>query len=157
MGHFGFSYIGVLYLVMLFAPNAVWAKNKPIDAQPITEHKVLLFFERIGQVFCTSIVLVFRDFNLAPFSQKSIWFLVSFFLMLVYELCWIRYFIGPHTEQAFYKSFCGVPVPLAVLPVFAFFLLGVYGEVIWLSIAAVFLGIGHIGIHIQHIKAMKKS
>lgn len=157
MGQFGFSYVGLLYLMMLFTPNAFWAKNKPIDAQPITEHKVLLFFERVGQALCTSIVLVFRNFNLAPFSQRSIWLLVSFSLMLLYELCWVRYFIGPHTEKTFYQSFCGVPIPLAVLPVLAFFFLGVYGGVIWLCISAVLLGIGHIGIHIQHVKAMRKS
>ena len=26
--HFGFSYVGLIYLVMLFAPNIKWARNK---------------------------------------------------------------------------------------------------------------------------------
>jgi hypothetical protein len=39
----------------------------------------------------------------------------------------------------FYSSFCGVPVAGATLPVVAFFLLGVYGKVIWLMIAVVIL------------------
>ena len=29
LGHFGFSYVGVLYLLMLFLPNIIWIKNKP--------------------------------------------------------------------------------------------------------------------------------
>lgn len=32
------------------------------------------------------------------------------------------------------------------------FLLSIYGKVIWLTIAIIILGIGHIGIHIQHRK-----
>ena len=31
MIHFGFSYVGLLYLIMLFVPNGIWAKNKPSD------------------------------------------------------------------------------------------------------------------------------
>jgi hypothetical protein len=29
MFHFGFSYVGLLYLFMLFIPNIIWVKNKP--------------------------------------------------------------------------------------------------------------------------------
>ena len=28
---FGFSYIGVIWLIMLFVPNMIWTKNKPQD------------------------------------------------------------------------------------------------------------------------------
>jgi hypothetical protein len=34
----------------------------------------------------------------------------------------------------------------------AFLLLGIYGKVIWLIASVIVLGIGHIGIHIQHLK-----
>ena len=29
--HFGFSYIGLIFLLMLFIPNFFWTKNKPKD------------------------------------------------------------------------------------------------------------------------------
>lgn len=29
--HFGFSYVGLIYLVMLFVPNLFWTKHKPKD------------------------------------------------------------------------------------------------------------------------------
>jgi len=29
MGHIGFSYIGLIYLLMLFIPNIIWTKHKP--------------------------------------------------------------------------------------------------------------------------------
>lgn len=28
---FGFSYVGVLFLVMLLVPNLIWSKHKPVD------------------------------------------------------------------------------------------------------------------------------
>ncbi|SFG84246.1 hypothetical protein [Sporolactobacillus nakayamae] len=156
LGHLGFSYVGLIYLLMLFIPNIVWSKHQPIDYDYSQEDKRLLVLERIGQVCCTCSVLIFSDFNIAPFSLWSLWIIVSFVLMLVYEICWVRYFIDEHTENNFYRSFCGVPVPLASLPVTAFLLLGIYGKVIWLIASALLLGIGLIGIHIQHLKSIKK-
>ncbi|GFZ33155.1 hypothetical protein CSC2_36810 [Clostridium zeae] len=154
-GHLGFSYVGLIYLLMLFIPNIIWSKNQPIDYDNTKENKILLLFERIGQACCTCSILIFSDFNIAPFSIWSLWLIVSFLLMLFYEVCWIKYFINEHTEENFYRSFYGIPVPLASLPVIAFMLLGIYGKVIWLIASAIILGIGHIGIHFQHLKAIK--
>jgi hypothetical protein len=155
LGHLGFSYVGLIYLLMLWIPNIVWSKNKPIDYHTAQENKILLLFERVGQVCCTCSILIFSDFNLAPFSAWSLWLIVSFFLMILYEISWVRYFTDEHTEENFYRSFCGILVPGASLPVVAFLLLGIYGKVIWLIASAVIIGIGHIGIHVQHLKALK--
>ncbi|AAK80510.1 Conserved hypothetical protein [Clostridium acetobutylicum EA 2018] len=51
----------------------------------------MLLSEREGQIFCTCSVLVFSDFNIQQLSIWSLWLIVSFLLMLVYEVCWIRY------------------------------------------------------------------
>ena len=72
--------------------------------------------------------------------------------MIFYEMWWIRYFRSDRTLLDFYSSFLGVPVAGATLPVCAFFLLGVYGKVVFMLIASTILGIGHIGIHLQHRK-----
>lgn len=155
VGHLGFSYVGLIYLLMLFVPNIIWSKNKPIDYDNIHENKILLLFERVGQVCCTCSILIFSDYNIASFSAWSFWLVASFLLMILYEICWIRYFTNEYTEKNFYRSFYGIPVPLASLPVIAFLLLGIYGKVIWLIASAIIIGIGHIGIHIQHVKAIK--
>ncbi len=47
----------------------------------------------------------------------------------------------------FYSSLLGVPVAGATLPVAAFFLLAIYGRNIFLVLAVMILGVGHIGIH----------
>ena len=29
--HFGFSYVGLIFLLMLFVPNFLWTKHRPKD------------------------------------------------------------------------------------------------------------------------------
>ncbi|WEK56040.1 MAG: hypothetical protein P0Y55_08320 [Candidatus Cohnella colombiensis] len=154
-GHFGFSYVGLIYLLMLFIPNIIWAKSLQIENDKTHENIILLLFERIGQMGCTVSVLMFKDYDNVAFSSRSVWLAMSFLLMIIYELCWIRYFTNKHREGMLYRSYYGIPVPLASLPVMAFLLLGIYGEVIWLIASAIIIGIGHIGIHIQHLKVKK--
>lgn len=152
--NFGFSYVGLLYLAMLFIPNLFWTKHKPEDYDKYVknENKTLKLFESIGQVLATCIVLIFKDFNIRFGSWRIIWLAVSFAFMLLYEIFWIRYFKSEKTMKDFYGSLPGVPVAGATLPVIAFLLLGIYGKNIPLIIATIILGIGHIGIHIYHRK-----
>ena len=152
MGHLGFSYVGFIFLLMLTVPNLIWTKFQPENYNFKNENKILLGFERIGQVLVTCSALIFSDFNLKAISWWSIWLIAAFVLMIIYEFWWIRYFQSKKTLKDFYSSFFGVPVAGATLPVVAFFLLGVYGKVIWLMGSVVILGIGHIGIHLEHLK-----
>jgi hypothetical protein len=158
LGHFGFSYIGLIYLLMLFIPNIVWAKRQPEGYADLAknENKIFLVFERAGQVMVTVTAVIFSDYNPTEFSAWTAWLIVSGVMMLLYETAWVRYFFKP-TLKSFYGSFLLIPIPLASLPVFAFLLLGIYGKVIWLIISSVIIGIGHIGIHIQHLKTIKKG
>ena len=57
----------------------------------------------------------------------------------------------------FYTSFLGIPLAGATLPIFAYLMLGIYGKNVFLILAAVILGIGHIGIHYLHKKEIKES
>lgn len=156
LGTFGFSYVGLTYLLMLFIPNLVWSKNKPGGYEALAKHenKILLAFERIGQVLVTSSALLFADYNFMDTSAWIVWLVASFALMLMYEICWLRYFLNKTLEN-FYGKFLQIPVPLASLPVFGFLLLGIYGRVIWLIVSSVLLGVGHIGIHLQHLNKIK--
>lgn len=76
--------------------------------------------------------------------------------MAMYELWWIRYFRSERKLSDFYSDFLFIPLAGATLPVLAFFLLGIYGRVIWMLIAAALLGIGHIGVHIQHRREIER-
>lgn len=156
--NFGFSYVGLVYLFMLFIPNILWSKNKPqdYDKYAVNENRILLMFERIGEVLVSAFVLIFSDFNINEITLWSVWLLISFILMLLYEVYWIRYFKSQRLLKDFYSSLIGIPVAGATLPVFAFLLLGIYGKNFLLIISAIILGIGHIGIHLNHYKEIQK-
>ena len=54
--HFGFSYVGLIFLTLLMVPNLIWTKNQPKDYEKyaVNENKILLAFESwrsVGIVF----------------------------------------------------------------------------------------------------------
>ena len=152
--NFGFSYIGLVFLLMLMIPNIIWSKNKPKEYEKYVknENKVLLLFERIGEMLVTCLSLIFSNLNINKITIWSIILLIAFIIMILYEIYWIRYFKSNKTMKDMYSSLLGIPVAGATLPVFAFFLLGIYGKNIFLIMATIILGIGHIGIHLNHRK-----
>jgi len=139
---------------MLFIPNGIWTKDQPEGYAEYSarENKVLLIFERIGQVIVTTAALIFSDFNYKGWNFWLIVLGISFLMMVLYDIAWVRYFKSPKTMQDFYRGFCGMPLALATYPVFAFLLLGIYGGNIIMCLGSVILGIGHIGIHTQHAR-----
>ena len=157
--HFGFSYMGLIFLMMLMVPNLLWTKNQPTDYDKyaVGENKVLLIMERIGEAAVSCLVLIFSDFNIQGVSLWGIWLLAACILMLLYEAYWIRYFKSAKTMQDFYSSLLGIPVAGATLPVAAFFLLGIYGRNPFLITAVIVLGIGHIGIHLGHKEEISRE
>lgn len=154
-GNFGFSYIGMVFLILLFIPNIIWTKNMPQGYSTEQENKILLFFERTGEVLTSCCALIFSDFNLHQRNAWSWWLIAAFLVMAMYELWWIRYFRSSRKLTDFYSSLFGIPVAGATLPIIAFLPLGIYGKVVWMIIATVILGIGHIGIHMQHRKELE--
>lgn len=69
----GFSYIGFLFLLLLFIPNIFWTKNKPSGYEQSTEDesRILLVLERTGEILVTCTALIFSDFNFHPLSRWS--------------------------------------------------------------------------------------
>ncbi len=149
-GHLGFSYVGLIFMLMLLIPNLLWIKKQPQGYSAEKENRFLALLERVGEALTTCCALIFSDFNLRQWSNWSWWFVAASALMVMYEIWWIRYFKSERRLTDFYSSLLGIPVAGATLPVLAFFLLGVYGKVVWMLMASIILGIGHIGIHLQH-------
>ena len=149
---FGFSYIGLIMLLMLFIPNFIWTRNQPKDYDKYAknENKFLLALERIGQFIVTPAALIFSNFNFHGLNFWTSVLILALLNLVVYDIAWIRYFKSEKTMNDFYKSFLGMPLALATYPVIAFFLLGIYGGNIIMILGAVILGIGHIGIHQAH-------
>lgn len=152
--HFGFSYVGLIFILMLMVPNLIWTKNQPKDYKKYAgnENKILGLLERIGEACVSVLLLIFSDFNFHGFRWWALWLLGAFLFMVLYEIYWVRYFKSEKTMKDFYSSILGIPVAGATLPVIASGLLAVYGKNPFLMAATIVLGVGHIGIHINHKK-----
>ena len=137
-GNLGFSYTGLLFLLMLFIPNIIWSKGKPQGYTSEKENKILLFFERLGQMLTSCCALIFSDFNIHKWTLWSFWLIAAFLLMIMYEAWWVRYFRSERKLSDFYSDFFGIPLAGATLPVIAFFMLGIYGKVVWMLMHNVF-------------------
>ena len=149
---FGFSWVGLVFLVMLFVPNALWTGAKPAgyDDYAKNEPRVLLALERAGEVLVSCLALIFKNHDPRGWEPWLAWLGGALVLMLLYEVFWLRYFRSGRTMRDFYGSLLCVPVPGATLPVAAVLLIAVYGGDIFLLAAGVVLGVGHIGIHLRH-------
>lgn len=154
--HFGFSYVSFIFLLMLMIPNIAWTKNKPRDYEKyaVRESRVLLALERVGQVSVSCAALFFSGHDLRLRSARSRWLVAALLTMALYETFWIRYFRSERSMRDFYAGLLGIPVAGATLPVSAFMLLAVYEKNVALAISVMVLGIGHIGIHLMHRKAI---
>lgn len=152
--YFGFSYIGLIYLAMLLIPNGIWTKHQPkgYAEYAAKENKILLAFERVGQFIVTPTAVLFSDFNYKGWNFWLVVLGISFLMMVLYDIAWVRYFRSEKSMKDFYRGFCGMPLALATYPVFAFLLLGIYGGNILMCVGSIILGIGHSGIHTQHAR-----
>lgn len=161
---FGFSVTGLIFLLMLFIPNIVWARGKMpegYEEYAKQENKILGLFERIGEALVTAGLLIFPAINPAVYPSvngiyinlRMLYWVLAFVLMIFYEIYWVRYFKSPRTMKDFYTSQFGFPVAGALLPVLAVLLLAVYAGNWILLAAGVILGIGHVGIHLGHAKS----
>ncbi|WP_303371410.1 hypothetical protein [Methanobrevibacter sp.] len=150
--NFEFSFVALILLVMLFVPNILWSRFPPKNYEKYSqnENKLLLVFERIGQV----LVVVFSLFCGVKFSLNPV-LLVVIFLMILYEIYWIRFFRSSRTMNDMNRSLFLIPLPGATLPVAAFLLLGIFSNNIFLTLSSVLLGIGHIGIHAGHVRELE--
>lgn len=152
---FGFSIVGAVFLAMLFIPNIKWAKHQPLGYEELSQHenKTLLAFERVGQVLTTTSAVVFvcpRGFSF----PWVLWLAAACVLMVLYEVAWVRYFRDGEKLDGMYQPLGPIPVPIASLPVAAFLLLGIWCQSPIAVVSAVILGIGHIGIHLGHLREL---
>ena len=58
---FGFSYVGLIYLIMLTLPNILWTRNRPKDYEKYAgnENRILVALERAGEILVSCLALIF--------------------------------------------------------------------------------------------------
>lgn len=145
--NFDFSFVGLIFLIMLFVPNIIWNYFKPIDYESKDENRILSILEKVGQVLTVA-------FSLFCGNEFSLILCISAIMMFLYEIYWVRYFRSSRTRGDMYGNFGHIPLPGATLPVVAFLFLGIASKNMLLVISSIILGIGHIGIHYDHRKEL---
>lgn len=146
LGSFGFSWVGLAFVLCLLGPNlCYYFLMRPKDEVKIQPDMRLLVAERLGQGLCVFCLLFFRNYDYAFGQGWPWWGVAAVFFMALYLAGWLRYFMGKGRFADTLRPFLGVPIPLAVFPVLAILFMGVYGQVLWLILSALVLGVGHIG------------
>ncbi len=153
---FRVTWVGVLFLALLLAPNLLSARRLPANHGEFKESRVLQALERIGQVVLVTGLLCW-PFPSPAMELWSLWLAAALVLMALYEAWWVKYFHGPATEARLCSGLLGIPLAGATLPVAAFLLLGAYGRSLALILAALVFGAGHIGVHWQHYLSVRSK
>ncbi len=139
----GFSSIGTLIALSIFAPNLLMIIYPPknVPDGPKDEGKLHTLLERIGQVGCIGILVTSRDHyqNL----KFNLWAVLIALSIAAYYCLWIRYVVKGQDYKLLWEPVWYIPIPMAVFPVCAFGFAAVWGNSIWLGIVAVCFAIGH--------------
>lgn len=149
---FGFSWLGVAFVVTLFVPDIVWARNRPGGPEPQATSSMALGLERLGQILVCAALITCEPLQIGAFDPAS-WLVVgAAALMAAYEVWWAKYFRKHRNEPGFFGGSLYIPIGGALLSITSLLLLGIYARDL-LSIAAVaVLGIGRVAVDQEHRK-----
>lgn len=155
---FGFSYVGCIFILLLFVPNIIFMKHRPKDYADYSarEDKILHLLERTGEVGITMLLPVTKNFNLR-LTPWIVWLIAALGLMICYEVWWSRYFGGEPTYERLLSGFWKIPLAGAVLPSAGLILLAVYGKSPQFALFALPFAYAHILIFMRHKKDLSDN
>lgn len=152
-GKMGFSYIGMVIVILILPPSIIFTIKFPPKNQPISNAKVGLIFtilEKTGQALCLAILIMSED-NFKE-AQFNIFMPLMSSCIAIYYCLWFRYIRGGQEFSLLSKPLFFIPVPLAIFPVCAFGFAALWIESFWLLMSTLILAIGHITVSWQSIK-----
>lgn len=139
----GFSVIGFILALCIFAPNLIMIALPPhnVPADLVDAGIMFTILERIGQISCLALLVLSKS----SFQNRGIntWFIVQVICIALYIALWGRYAVTGRNFAALF-SFGAIPIPMAILPVLAFGFAAVWGKSVWLGIADILFAVGHI-------------
>jgi len=149
-----FNPLSLIIPVLVLIPNLLYFLLTPtkIPANPPREPVILVVFERLGlfgsiisPLFFTSFITGLPEL-IAAFGMM--------FMLLIYYICWIRFFSHRREYRWLYEPLFFVPVPMAIFPVVYFLLGSAITHSIPLLISSLVFAGGHIPISLlqyQHV------
>jgi len=145
--------LGGIITLMVLLPNLLAVFFPPttkltVDPQPNPRLQIMTAIERIGQVG-SYVIPFFHQLTLAG-VMDVVALAIMIGALALYYAGWIRYLVLGRAEELFYRSLLGTPLPMAVMPVIYFLSASVLLGSVWLMLAAVMLGMGHISVTWLH-------
>lgn len=153
-------FISLIVPLSVLLPNIIYfltmPKDQPSPSGPADQKiKILTVFERIGQA---GIFIAPLFFEMRVNTSLSIPVILGMSaLLLLYYICWIRYFLNQRKYRYLYSSFWIIPIPLALSPIFFYLLASVLMQSVLLLLFTIILSIGHIPISWREYKITTKS
>ena len=146
--------LGGIITLMILLPNLLAVffppKVKLTDDQQQndTRLQIMTVVERIGQAGCFVIPFFYR----LPLDivMDAVALTIMICTLALYYAGWIRYLVLGRAEELFNRSLLGIPLPMALMPVIYFLSASVLLGAVWLMLAAVMLGVGHISVTWLH-------
>jgi hypothetical protein len=115
---------GGLLPIIVLLPNLLWmvwrtkesASESPRSGSPRVALVVAEWLGRIG----TLVIPFFCRFSFES-TLQVVFFAVMVGGLVLYYAGWIRYFVGGREPALLFRPLLGIPLPLAVSPIVAFF------------------------------------
>ncbi|OAB25522.1 hypothetical protein PMSD_27600 [Paenibacillus macquariensis subsp. defensor] len=140
----GFHIEGIIAIVLILLPNIIFAFLPPTEVPTDLRNTpiILTVLEQAGRIACLTLPIVF-GMKIAEQHMNFIVILMGVCIVLYY-ICWIRFFIKGRAYDQLFKPLGFIPVPMAVFPALYFTLMGVWLGALIFLIPAVLFSIGHI-------------
>jgi hypothetical protein len=153
-----FPFGGIIALAVL-VPNILTVFFPPtIRLANVSQPKdkrlqIMTVVERIGQVGSFVIPFFYRLSLAGPKDAAALAVMIG--ALILYYAGWVRFIIQGRAEALFYRSLLGIPLPMAVMPVIYFLAAAVLLDSVWLLLAAIALGAGHLTISWLHSRSIE--
>lgn len=139
----GFSWIGIIIFVLPMLINIIYAIIPPVNApqEPARVNKIIEFVEQATRIlYMLAICFLVSQKKI---DYGSLWLYMGIVFLVLYYMVWMRYFLGGRDVVLLSKSFCLIPMPLAVFPVLYFLCAAIWLHNIPAAIIMILFGIAH--------------
>jgi hypothetical protein len=145
--------------VLILLPNLLWMLFPP-RGQPEGgggpqdgSRRLMEALEWMGRIAALVIPFFYRVE--AQSTRQVVALVIMVLALLFYYAGWARYFVCDRSYALLFKSFLGMPLPLAVSPLVYYLAASVMFGSWYLALATVILGIGHLFISFQDARDAK--
>ena len=142
--------LGGIITILVLLPNLLVLFYPPVEVPSSPNQKktvltrVMEVLERVGQVGSFGIPFFYAlNFDLSD-SEIQISLAIMVLALGFYYAGWARYLLKGHRFELLYKPLLRFPLPMAVSPVIFFLAASILLQSVYLALAALALGVGHI-------------